>query len=136
VPSTCDHVSIWRSSDAATWSPCEPLTTLFSDSTSSFSAVRPKDRTILAYFEHSNRWVPDQLVFQMEKPGGGWIKTQGIGGIVSMDGVLAYHPKWGYVLSWTEPPGTQFPTLPEGPFLLRGPNLVSVIKQLSKKGGD
>jgi hypothetical protein len=30
----------------------------------------------------------------------------------------------------------QFPTLPEGLFLLRGPDLESVIEQLSKKGGD
>jgi hypothetical protein len=89
----------------------------------SLGVVYPKDRTFIACFEETNRWVPEQLVMLMEGPDGKWGRTRGMGAFVAFDGTMAWHPKWGYLLAWCEPPGMQFAVPPEGPFVIRGPSL-------------
>jgi TolB-like protein len=123
VGNICDHIAICRSKDAQTWSPLEKIAAMASEGCLSLGVVYPKDRTFIACFEETNRWVPEQLVMLMEGPDGKWGRTRGMGAFVAFDGTMAWHPKWGYLLAWCEPPGMQFAVPPEGPFVICGPSL-------------
>jgi len=123
VGANCDHIAICRSNDAQAWSLLEKVATMASEGCLSLGVVHPRDRTFIACFEDTNRWVPEQLVLHMEGPDGKWTRTKGMGAFVAFDGTMAWHPKWGYLLAWCEPPGMQFATPPEGPFVIRGPSL-------------
>jgi len=127
VPDNSDYIGLYRSPDAVTWSKLKPLTILESSETMSFSLLCPRDKTILAYFEDQNRWIPLQLLMQAEKADGTWETSARFAGVAGYDASLAWHPRWGYIITWFEPLNTQFPNPCAGPYFIRGPNLKAVF---------
>jgi hypothetical protein len=65
-----------------------------------------------------------RLFLLAERQTGAWHKTTNTAGVAAGVGAMAYHPRWGYLLTWTTPKGGfDFPTPMRGPFLIRGPGL-------------
>ncbi len=125
--SMCDHIGLTRSRDGVEWSALQDIGSLESSGMISISMMHPEGKNLIACFEHTNRWIPYQFLMLQKKPDEKWKPSRRITGIGSYDADMTYHPRWGYVMAWTEPPGTQFPTPPSGPHFIRGPDLKGVL---------
>lgn len=123
----CDHVGLFHSEDAVTWTDIQPLTQLQSDECMSISFFRSGRRTQLAYFDEINRAIPEMFSMQAQQADGTWKKSKLIGGIGSYDAAMTWHPKWGYLITWFEPLGEQIPHPSAGPYFMRGPDLKGVF---------
>jgi hypothetical protein len=63
------------------------------------------------------------MLVQVGGADGTWRTSHRVANLFSFDGSMGWHPRWGYVVTWTEPPGMGFPEPFAGPFVLCGPSL-------------
>jgi len=85
--------------------------------------VHRAGRTLLACFRHQHNAPWKSVNMIRECPTGPWRGSRRYIGVTTEYGNMTWHPRWGYVICYVHPPGTQFPDQPQGPCLLRGPSV-------------
>ncbi|MHC4982320.1 MAG: sialidase family protein, partial [Planctomycetota bacterium] len=114
------------SNDGTTWS--RPSALCEVDLSSSISAAQCGGLTSLAVSTRRHQALTGNLFFIMEQPDGTFLRSSDHDGIVNGPTTLAHHPKWGWFIGWTLPPGHEWlPNDPQGPFVMRGRKLRSLM---------
>jgi len=122
------------SADAQTWSPPSVLSKL------TYGLSWPPLVTAYAEgrcFALANRFVgvfggsgSCSSVLFCEDANGAWRRWGTISELVSGHPALGHHPRWGYMIAWSRPAGTERSTDPgAGPFLVRGASLESIATE-------
>lgn len=123
----CNHVGLFRSADAVTWSALREVTLLQSSGDEEFGMMRPRDRTFFTFFEESNRPIPEQMLMYTEQSDGTWKMSPRVPAMAGEMGTMSWHPRWGYLISWVGHQFMSFPLSSSGPYLVRGPDLKGVF---------
>ena len=120
------YVYCRSSKDGRTWSEPQELLRLRGQVWPSLSPMEVEGRTLLGILWR-DEWGEDNPVirFIRENEDGTWQQAPAVYGIGSDFGSMAWHPRWGYVVVWTELPAILFYDLwdEKGPFLIRGPSV-------------
>lgn len=111
---------VWRcrSADGVKWSQPEEVHRVISGPGAvGVSAIHANGRTFLACCKYENLRNRTQLLREKE---GGWDVSATYNDIGTPNSSMAYHPKWGYVLTWMQHPEWNAPVPVSGPYLIRG----------------
>jgi hypothetical protein len=119
------YVYCRASKDGRTWTEPQELTRHQHTTAPSISAMEIEGRTLLGLLWR-DRWDAEIPVMQLlrENGDGTWQPSTTVHSIGSDYGSMAWHPRWGYLLLWTELPDYATDIWNEqGPFIIRGPSV-------------
>ena len=119
------EIIVWRylSKDGSAWSPREEIKRFGQETYLTIEAVHIAGRTLLACFHKNTVW----LNLFRERKDGTWARSDDIYGIGSCFTSMAYHPKWGYMIPWTNPPSYWDLMNFSGPYFMRGKSIESLL---------
>jgi len=130
------YVYCRASKDGRTWSEPQELVRIHGNNWPSLSPMEVEGRTLLGILWRDD-WEEDNPVIRLvrENGDGTWQQASAQYGIGADFGSMTWHPRWGYVVVWTEVPVWSRAVWNEqGPFLIRGPSVDAFFAK-PKKGG-
>jgi hypothetical protein len=63
------------------------------------------------------------------RPDASWESSPDQRGVSGRFGTMAYHPRWGYVIAWHQPPQTRHLYPVAGPYVLRGSKVGPLFRE-------
>ena len=95
----------------------------------SYMTKRPKRKSMIV--SKAPAWFLGKCQLSMFRKtiAGQWTESPHTDNVIQGIGTMAYHPKWGYLMSWMTPKGDfVFPKPKAGPFLIRGRDISAFFK--------